>query len=109
MNNNLDTAWKPWKPESRSAGIYFKSRLASSVYGLKTVAEGDQFAEVDELSNMGQYVRTNPGTSYTVKFAFAHRQSAGDKALRIAVNGELAYNIFIDNNAAPGSFSLSDL
>ena len=104
-NNNLDTAWEPWKPENRSAGIYFKSRIASSVYGLKSLAQGEQFAEVDELSNMGQYINTQPGATYTVKFAFSHRQSAGDKALRIAANGELVYDIFIDNNTAPGTFS----
>ena len=104
-NNNLDTAWKPWKPENRSAGIYFKSRIASPVYGLKTLPQGEQFAEVDELSNMGQYISTKPGASYTVKFAFSHRQSAGDKALRIAVNGELVYDMFVDNNTAPGTFS----
>ncbi len=102
---NNETVWRSWKPNSRSAGIYFKPRSASSVYGLKTVVEGNQFAEVDELSNMGQYVETEPGANYIVKFAFAHRQSAGDKALRIAVNGELTYDMFINNNTAPGSFS----
>jgi hypothetical protein len=105
INNGTKTAWKPWKPDNRSAGIYFKSRAASSVYGLKTIVQGNQFAEVDELSNMGQYVQTEPGVNYQVSFAYAHRQSAGDKALRIAVNGELAYDIFVDNNTAPGSFS----
>ncbi len=104
-NINHSQAWKPWKPEKRSAGIYFKPRMATPVYGLKSVAEGQHFAEVDELSNMGQYIETTPGDVYQVKFAFAHRQSAGDKTLRIAVNGELAYDIFIDNNTAPGSFS----
>ena len=105
IKNGAETAWRPWKPDNRSAGIYFKPRAASSVYGLKAIAEGDQFAEVDELSNMGQYVKTEPGTNYKVTFAFAHRRSAGDKALRVAVNGELAYDIFVDNNTAPGSFS----
>ena len=98
-------AWKPWKPENRSTGIYFKPRVAAPVYGLKSVAEGNYFAEVDELSNMGQYVKTEPGKTYQVKFAFAHRQSAGDKTLRISVNGTLAYDIFIDNNTAPGTFN----
>ncbi len=105
INNENETAWRPWKPTSRSAGIYFKERSASSVYGLRTVLEGNQFAEVDELCNMGQYVITEPGANYIVKFAFAHRQSAGDKALRIAVNGELTHDMFIVNNTAPGFFN----
>lgn len=104
-NIKTTSAWKPWKPNKRSAGIYFKPRVASSLYGLRSVAEGSQFAEVDELSNMGQYVQTEPGVIYIVKFAFTHRQAAGDKALRIAVNGELTYDIFVDNNTAPGTFS----
>lgn len=105
QSTSKSQAWKPWKPEKRSAGIYFKPRMATPVYGLKTVAEGKYFAEVDELSNMGQYIKTTPGTLYQVKFAFAHRQSAGDKSLRIALSGTLAYDIFIDNNTAPGTFS----
>ena len=105
INTEKESAWKPWKPDHRSAGIYFKPRVASSVYGLKAVAEGNQFAEVDELSNIGQYVKTEPGVDYTVKFAFAHRQSAGDKALRIVVNGELSRDIFVDDNSAPGAFN----
>ncbi len=105
QSNNNSQAWKPWKPENRSTGIYFKPRVATPVYGLKSVAEGNYFAEVDELSNMGQYIKTTPGTTYQVKFAFAHRQSAGDKTLRISVNGTLAYDIFIDNSTAAGSFN----
>lgn len=105
IENTSSNTWKPWKPANRSAGIYFKSRSASTVYGLKTVAEGHRFAEVDELSNMGQYIKTQSGVTYTVKFALAHRQAAGDKMLRIAVNGELVYDLFIDNNTALGSFS----
>ncbi len=100
-----ESSWKPWEPGNRSAGIYHKSRRESSVYGLKAVADGKGFAEVDEISNMGQYVTTKPGANYTIKFAYAHRQSAGDKSLRIAVNGVLAHDIFVDNNSAPGTFS----
>lgn len=100
-----ETSWMPWQPGNRSAGVYFKPRTAASVYGLRAVAEGKRFAEVDEISNMGQFVQTTPGKSYSVKFAFAHRQSAGAKALRIAVDGELAYDIFVDNNTAPGAFN----
>ncbi|GJM29734.1 MAG: hypothetical protein DHS20C17_23690 [Cyclobacteriaceae bacterium] len=100
-----ELTWSPWKPGNRSAGIYFKPRTAAAVYGLTKVADGKSFAEVDELSNMGQYLETKPGEHYTVKYAIAHRKSAGDKVLRVAVNGELANEIFIDNNTAPGSFS----
>lgn len=101
---NHSQAWKPWKPEQRSAGIYFKPRMATPVYGLKSVAEGYHFAEVDELSNMGQYLATKPGKVYQVKYALAHRQSAGDKTLRIVVNGTVAQDLFIDDNSAASSF-----
>jgi len=101
---NTQTSWEPWKPGNRSAGVYYKPRSEASVYGLRSVAEGQKFAEVDEISNMGQYISTVPGGRYTVKFAYSHRQSAGNKALRVAINGELAYDMFIDNNSAPGTF-----
>ncbi len=104
INKGNEIGWKAWKPKNRSAGIYFKPRSATSIYGLETLVEGNQFAEVDELSNMGQYVKTKPGVNYTVKFAVAHRQSAGDKALRVAINGELIHDMFVDNNTAPGTF-----
>jgi len=103
-NIKNETSWSPWKPGSRSAGVYFKPRTNPAVYGLSSVAHGKRFAEVDELSNMGQYVQTEPGNEYIVKFAMAHRQSSGDKALRIAINGILAHEVFIDDNSAPGTF-----
>ncbi len=102
--SNTDQGWKPWKPAHRSAGIYFKPRVAAPVYGLKSIAEGQHFAEVDELSNLGQYVKTVPGELYEVKYAYTHRQAAGDKTLRIAINGEVREDIFVGDNQAPGSF-----
>ena len=101
---NKNTTWEPWEPGNRSAGVYFKPRTETSVYGLKAITAGKKFAEVDEISNMGQYVATKPGERYTIKFAYAHRQSAGDKSLRVAVNGVLAHEIFVNDNHAPGTF-----
>jgi hypothetical protein len=103
-NINHSKAWKPWKPAQRSAGIYFKPRMATPVYGLKSVADGQHFAEVDELSNMGQQLTTIPGKVYQVKYALAHRQSAGDKTFRIVLNGQVVQDLLIDNNDAPASF-----
>jgi hypothetical protein len=103
--NNTQTGWETWEPGSRSAGVYHMPRSQASVYGLGSIPEGQKFAEVDEISNMGQYVSTVPGEHYKVEFAYAHRQAAGNKALRVAINGELAYNIFVDNNTASGTFN----
>ena len=100
--------WEVWQPSTGPGGIYFKARTAKSVYGLKTVAHGAYFAEVDDLSNMQQHVRTDKGQKYTFSFAYAHRKAAGDKKLKIYFNGEIAYDIFVASSSASGTFAYND-